>query len=414
MKARQLAIVLVVLIVLGGIALVVRTRNATSWREAATTTSGKVLNFPLNDATHLTIKSGAEELNLVNKSDLWTVAERFDYPADFTQVADLIRKLWELRPTQDVKVGPSQLGRLELVEPGQSSSGSSSILIDVKGKNDKRIAALLLGKKQLRESDQAAVGMAAAGRYAMPLDGSNHVFLISETFDQIQTKPERWLNRDFLKVQEPKAITVAGLTPNLNWKLVRDTTSTPWKLVDAKPGEELDATKATAIATVLANPSFADVLSTKTPPAETGLDKPSTVRIETFDGFVYDLRIGKLMAENYPVAVGINANIAEERIPAQDEKPEDKANLDKQFRDKRSQLMEKLSKEKRAENWVYLISKSTIDQLLKDRSTLLVEKNPSPTPSVPAGKPPSPPAAAPAVKPAPALSPSPSARKRAT
>jgi Domain of unknown function (DUF4340) len=413
MKARQLAIVLVALIVLGGIALVVRSRNTSSWREAATTTQGKVLNFPLNDATHVTIKSSAEELNLVNKNDVWTVAERFDYPADFTQVADVIRKLWELRPTQDVKVGPSQFGRLDLLEPGKQSngSGSSSMLIDVKGKDDKRIAALLLGKKQLRESDQSAVGMAAAGRYAMPLDGSNRVFLISETFDQVQSKPERWLNRDFLKVQDPKAITVAGSTPNINWKLARDTTSTAWKLVDAKPGEEVDAAKATAVATLLANPSFADVMNAKTPPGETGLDKPSTVRIETFDGFVYDLRIGKLVGENYPVAVTVNAQIAEQRVPAQDEKAEDKAKLDKQFQDNRSHLTEKLSKEKKAENWIYLVSKSTIDQLLKDRSTLLVEKKVPAAPSAPDGPAASVPIA-PGPKPSPAVSASPSARKR--
>lgn len=411
MKARQLAIVLVALIVLGGIALVLRSRNATSWREAATVAQGKVLNFQLNDAAHLTIKNGTEELNLVKKNEVWTVAERFDYPADFNQVADVIQKLWELRPAQDVKVGPSQLGRLDLVEPGKESNGSSSMLIDVKGSDDKRIAALLLGKKQLRESDQSAVGMAAAGRYAMPLDGSNHVFLVSETFDQVQTKPERWLSKDFIKVQEAKAITVAGLTPNMNWKLARDTTSTAWRLVDAQPGEELDAAKVMAAATLLASASFADVLSPKTPPADTGLDKPATVRIETFDGFVYDLRIGKVMGENYPVAVGVNAQIAEQRVPAQDEKPEDKANLDKQFQDKRSQLMEKLSKEKKVENWIYLMAKSTVDQLLKDRSALFVEKNPSPGPSVPGGKAPAPPISAPSAKPAPVASASPSARK---
>src|SRR5262249_15395582 len=89
MKARQLAIVLFALVVLGGIALVLRSRNATSWRETATVTKGKVLNFSLNDASHLAIKSGADELNLVKKGEIWTVAERFDYPADFTQVANL-------------------------------------------------------------------------------------------------------------------------------------------------------------------------------------------------------------------------------------------------------------------------------------------------------------------------------------
>jgi hypothetical protein len=35
------------------------------------------------------------------------------------QQIDLIRKLWELKTVQDVKVGPSQFPRLDLVEPGK-------------------------------------------------------------------------------------------------------------------------------------------------------------------------------------------------------------------------------------------------------------------------------------------------------
>lgn len=257
--------------------------------------------------------------------------------------------------------------------------------------------------------------MAAAGRYAMALDGSKRVFLISETFDQVQIKPERWLSRDFVKVQEPKSIVVTGATPNINWKLARDTTSTAWKLVDAKPGEELDAAKASAVTNLFANASFADVLDPKTAPTETGLDKPSTVHVETFDGFIYDLHIGKAMGENYPVQVAVSAQLAEQRVPAQDEKPEDKASLDQQFETNHKQLAEKLAKEKKVENWSYLIPKSTIDQVLKDRSALFVEKKPSPLPAPTAagapGKAPPPPASA--LGKTATTTPSPSARKRA-
>ena len=62
----------------------------------------------------MTIKESGTELNLAKKDDVWTVKERADYPADFDKVSALIRKLWELKPVQDVKVGPS------------SSRGSSS------------------------------------------------------------------------------------------------------------------------------------------------------------------------------------------------------------------------------------------------------------------------------------------------
>ena len=382
MKAKQLAIVLVFLVALGGVALFLTQRNSASWSNTATTSSGKVLDFQLNDVSSVTIKDGSAALNLVKKDDVWTVKERADYPADFDKVSALIRKLWELRPVQDVKIGPSQLGRLQLAEAGQGTS--TGTLLDLKGASNKRLAALLLGKKYLKNSDQPAAegGGFPAGRFIMGQDGSNRVFLVSETFDEIQTKPEQWLNRDFVKVESPKSIAVTGTTAGVNWKIARDAAAGPWKLVDAKAGEELDNSKASGLASLFAAGNFVDVLPPDAPVAETGLDKPSTVRIEAFDNFVYEMRIGKLNGENYPVLVSVKAELPKERIPAADEKPEDKAKLDQEFQAKQKQLTEKLAKEQNLQARPYLIVKSTIDQLLKDRASLMVKKEAAPSPTV--------------------------------
>jgi len=402
MKGKQLALVLVLLVVVGGVALYLSHRNSASWSETATTASGKVLDFPLNDVSQLTIKEGGAELNLARKDDVWTVKERADYPADFDKVGALIRKLWELKPVQDVKIGPSQLARLQLTPPAAGSTNGT--LLDLKGAGDKRIAALLLGKKNLRNADQPAGegGGFAVGRYVMSQDGSNRVFLVSDTFEEIQMKPEQWLSRDFIKVENPKSIAVAGTTPAMNWKLVRDAAASPWKLADAKPGEELDNAKAAGVASIFSYGSFADVLAPDAPVTETGLDKPATIRIETFDNFSYELKVGKLMGENYPVLVSVKGDPPKERTPAADEKPEDKARLDQEFQTKQKQLADKLAAEQKLPTRPYLIAKSTIDQVLKDRAALMAEKKPSPSPTMatsPAGPKPAsllkPPVAAP-------------------
>ncbi len=123
------------------------------------------------------------------------------------------------------------------------------------------------------------------------------------------------------------------------------------------------------------------MLAPDAPVAETGLDKPSTARIETFDNFVYEFRIGKLMGENYPVLVSVKADLPKERTPAADEKPEDKAKLDEEFQEQQKQLTDKLEKEQKLPARPYLIAKTTIEQLLKERSALMAEKKTSPSPS---------------------------------
>ena len=251
------------------------------------------------------------------------------------------------------------------------------------------------------------------GRYVMAQDSSNRVFLISETLDEAQTKPEQWVSHDFVKVEGPKLIAIAGSEPGLNWTLTRENSSAPWKLADAKPGEELDVAKASGAANVLVAGTFVDVLAPDVPVTETGLDKPSTVRIETFDNFAYEFRIGKLMGENYPVQVAVKADLAKERTPAADEKPEDKAKLDQEFQARQKQLADKLEKEQKLGARPYLIAKATIEQLLKDRSALMAEKKPSPSPTA-AGAP-SPAAGKPAKtsgSPSPGSPPSPAKRPK--
>jgi Domain of unknown function (DUF4340) len=381
MKGKQLAVILVLLVALGGVALFLRSRNSASWRETATASGGKVLDFQLNDVTQLTIKESGAELSLVKKDDSWKVKERADYPADFEKVSALIRKLWELKPVQDVKVGPSQLSRLQLTEPAPGSNNGT--LLDLKGAGEKRLAALLLGKKNLTNPDQPASegGGIPGGRYVMGEDGSNRVFLVSDTFDEIQTKPDQWLNHDFVKAENARSIAIAGTAAGTNWRIVRDAAASPWKFADAKPGEELDTARGSAVASQFTYASFTDVLAPDAPVAETGLDKPSIIRIETFDNFVYELRIGKLMGENYPVLVSVKGELAKERTPATDEKPEDKDKLDLEFQTKQKQLAEKLAKEQKLPARPYLIAKSTVDQMLKDRASLIAEKKPSPSPA---------------------------------
>ena len=216
-------------------------------------------------------KTGEAELNLVKKEDDWRVKERSDYPADFEKVARLLRKLWELQAAQDVKVGPSQLGRLQLLEPGKDPKSGTSI--NLKDGSNKVLSSLLLGKKLTQDSNQAFPGRSfSRGRYLMTPARPGRVFLVSEGLDEVQTKPEQWLDRDFIKVQNPKSITLVGTEPAKNWTISRETESGPWTLVGIKPGEEVDAAKAGSVANFLSNPSFTDVLAPDKPATETGLD----------------------------------------------------------------------------------------------------------------------------------------------
>ena len=403
MTSRQLILIVVIAAILAAVGWLLFNRGASYWESKPTIQGEKIVNFSLNDVTHITIKDSAAELNLTKKEGEWVVRERADYPANFEQVSRLLQKIWELKPVQQVKVAPSQFARLNLTQPG--TGANSGMLVELKSNDEKRIAALLVGKQYLRKSEQSFDNNAGfpAGRYVMPEDGSNRVALVSDPLTDVTAKAERWLNRDFIKIEKPQTMALVTSTPARNWKLVRDNESAPWKFADAKSGEELDPTKAAGLANLFGHMSFVDVPEPSTQPDVTGLDKPSIATIDTSDGFAYSLRIGKLGGENYPITVSVSANLVRERSAAPGEKPEDKKKLDEEFQRKVKTLEEKLSKEKKFETRTYLVAKTTIEQMLKNRSDLI--KAPSnPPPSVtPSGQ----------SRP-PAKSPTPGQRKRST
>ena len=393
MRGRQLIIILILLVGIGGTGVFLYNRSAQSWKNSSSTAGGKkLIDFPINDVAQVTIKGRGGEVNLVRASDGWKVKERADYPANFETIGGLLRRLWELRPLQEVEVGPSQFGRLELSPPG--SEATTGTLLELKDAQGKRLAAMLLGKKYLKQTDVPSSQMGfPAGRYIKTEDGSNRVVLVSDTFNEVEPKPEGWLKREFFRIENPKTISLASSTADMNWNVARDTASDPWTLRDAKPGEQFDPGKFASIPGALANPMFADVLPNSTGSAETGLDQPSTLTAETSDNFSYVVRIGKQMGDNFPAAVTVTAQLPKERMPGKDEKPEDKARLDQEFQTKQKQLTNKLAQEEKLNGHIYLLAKTTIDQPLKPRSALMADK-PTPTASpiaTAAARPPAPP-----------------------
>ena len=392
MKGKQLAILLLLVVVLGGLGWYLQKSNRSSWTSQAAGTGGKVINLPINDVAQITIKGADGEVTLAKKDDLWVVAERADYPAEFTRVSDLLRVVWDLKTLQDVKVGPSQLGRLDLLEPGKGAGAAT--LLEFKDKDGKRIEALMLGKVRRGEADpqMAQFGQMEGtprGRYVKPVADGAKVSLVSESFENADPKPEKWLQPGFFRAENLKAVTVAGATDAQKWKLTRESTTTDWKLDGAKPEEQVDASKVNSLNFTYSNPSFADVLAATAKPEETGLDKPTVATLETTDGFAYTLKIGKLSGANYPLSLEVAGTFAKERAAGKDEKPEDKAKLDEEFKATLKKQEEKLVAEKKLEGRIFLVAQTTLEPLLKDRAALLAEKKPDapapggPTPGAP-------------------------------
>ena len=381
MNRKQLLTLLVLVAVIGGAGLLVNQQRQGDWQQSSTGGGQKLAGaLDVNAVATVSIKSSAGELNLTKQGEAWVVKERGDYAANFSTIADLIRKFADVKAVQTEQVGASQYARLELQPPGDGEGKGT--LVELKGKDGKSMKSIVLGKKLTKKSEGGPFGGGEfpVGRWVRDTASKDTVLVTTEQFADAEPKPENWLEKDFLKVERVKSIAVTYATnAATGWTVTRETEGAEWKLAGLKPTEQADTNKLSALGSPLSSPTFTDVVADPKPD-KTGLDKPATLVLETFDGFTYTAKAGTATGDNYPFTIAITGNFPKARTAAADEKPEDKAKLDKDFADAQKKLADKLAADAKFAKWTYLVSKWTLDSVLKPRADLLVVKPEEPKP----------------------------------
>jgi hypothetical protein len=377
MNRKQLFLLLAALVIIGGACLVLLQRHQQSWTVAQDQIGHKLLkDFQLNDVAAIHIK-GDTDLVLARKDDGWHVQERGNYPANLSQIKDLLIKMADLKVAQTDPIAASQLKRMQLEQPGKGAG--SAVLLEFKNAQGQTMQSILLGKKHTRQSMRPSPMPYGEegfpdGRYLMLAGDPKTVLTVSDPLNSAEPQCAEWLDKDFFKVEKPRMISFVSTNATNSWTLTRASESASWTLEQPKAGEVLDTNKVSSLASTLSYPSFVDVAADAAPD-KTGLDKPLTVTIETFDHFTYTLKIGQKTPENdYHITVAVAGDIPAARTPEKDEKPADKAKLDKEFQDKTKPLQEKLNKEKALGKWTYLVNSWLVDPVIRDRAQLMVEK----------------------------------------
>jgi hypothetical protein len=408
MKKKNLLLLSAVAVVVGLAGIYFQISQYAGWNDSKTDRT-IFQNLAVNDITKIQVRSAPASATLEKKGDAWGVVEREGYPADFTKIRDLIKLLWGLKAGQETKVGPSQLGRLKLLEPGQGAD--TGVEIDLKGAKD--IASLIIGKSV--ERTNATTGSSGAGRFIYNPAVKDRVYLVSETFFSVDpVSVGAWLDKTFIVPGDLREIDQAAWSNNPGWKVVRRDPKAEWQLADPKAGENLDKAVAESFSTFA--PTFVDVRPLSVSPDESGLKDPFKVTVKTFDGFTYDLLLGKEGPEKARyLQLSVSADLPSARTSDPNEKADEKKKKDEEFDQKIKSLKDRLEREKRFEKWVYLVPDYNIEQILKRRDEILAKATPSPSPALPS-------LPEPASSPVPALlpdstptsSPTPSASETAT
>ena len=374
MKSKQLVQLLVIVVVLVVIGLLVRQRQQRDWSDSGVAVGQPILKeFPLNDVTSFTIEDDEQRVKLHKPADEWRVASRYDYPADFEKISKFLINVSQLKVTQTVAAGESQYGRLNLLPPGAEGAGKGTRVVFRRKADDGKIATLILGKEHMAGGDGGGRQW-PNGRYVRAPE-SETIALVSETFSAVKTDPQVWLDKDFVKISDPRMCKLENADGAL-WTLVQGEGGDSLTLKGLEEDETAKDSAVRGVANAFGYGGFADVADPEMGPEKTGLNEALVYTALADDGIEYTLRIGDQDDDGkYYVTASARYAGSDKREPAEDESEEDKAKKDQEFAEKLAETREKVEElQSRLDGWVYLVDSFKIKKIVDKERSDFVEK----------------------------------------
>jgi len=296
MKTKTLVILL---IIMGGLAaagtLMVRL-NAPD-RSGDKLGAPLLEEFPANKITWITIKGPESSVTLEKKADRWVVPSRFDYPADFSKIIDLVRDLKEAKIGRQFEASEETLDRLSLKDPenAQARRESKGIRIQLKGENNASIASLLLGKTR----DSGTETRFPDGRYVTRGE-ERTVYLVDKPFSSFGPEAPGWLDKTPVEAaaDDVKRVSCLRADGRATWY----TLERPEKGKDLEPvsfsvSEKADSSALDRVAGALSSLRIEDVVNRAEAPEF--MEKAMDTKLEylLFSGMIYRVYLGKVCSE---------------------------------------------------------------------------------------------------------------------
>jgi hypothetical protein len=373
MKRRQVYLLLGVAVVLAILAILLQNWRSGTWKKE-TTNRQIFTSLPINEVTKIQVQAGDTKLTLQRAGDVWQVAERYGYPADFAKISELLRTLWDLKYVRDMQIGPSQLGRLQLLPPGPGDQSGTQL--DLIGASDKKISSVVFGKKPA--GNENAMMAAGSGRFVLDLDHKERAYLVDDTFSSLDSlNPSGWLRKQFIDTQKLRSVVRGNVGNAPGWKVMRKDDRSDWELENPAPNETLEKETTGPLSSL--SLSLQDVRPETAPTSETGLQQPLAVELQTFDGFHYNLEIGGGGPEQtHFLRVKVSADLPAARTPTTNESPDDKKKKDEEFNKQLEQWKTRLAEEQKLGHWIFLVSDWSLEPFLKNRTDFVKKAEPSP------------------------------------
>jgi hypothetical protein len=306
MNKKTIFILLVVLAVLAGVGRSILVHN--SGTPSGTDAMGALLfeTLPANDITSIEIERPGDSVILVKTGTGWIVENRFGYPADFSRITDLVRKVKQTKVGRKFPATESVKKRLSLMPPDHKESVETDkgTRIRMKNKGEAVLVDLLLGstrkqeEKGIPDSQFVIVG---AGK---------DIYWVDQIFSSFETAVPSWLMKSPVKVpkQDIQKITCVGPDGTMRYSFERAEKGKNFALVSPPTKGTVKQSALNQLAGALTGLEIEDVADPSNPPESLADGISPRLDYTLFDGITYHVYPGITCSPGIPCYLRIQVD----------------------------------------------------------------------------------------------------------
>ena len=367
MDRKQLINALIILVILAIISFFTFKKNLSSWERGNDVEKSKLAeNFDVNQVAKLAILTNSGSLKLhKNSNGKWSVAERSDYPVNFTKLSNFLLTLAEIDIIQTPRITKSQLASLQLIMPKKgTNSNDAGTLLTIYNAKGETMLSLLIGEQHFpkQEGDAAPFNVPQADGCYVLKTGSEQVSLINNSLATVNIDPKKWIQKTFFQIPDIVSISLADKENANLWTISRKDLNQPWILADLKKGDKPLPRPMMEATLTFANIAFDDVA----PAGKSDFKDAKIVTIKTKRGLVYKIQIipegNKFIAK-----CAVSADLTTPAVKKKESPEEAKKRADL-FAKKQELLEKEVNKLKFYTNWEFELPKYKIEKVLKTKS----------------------------------------------
>ena len=293
MKAKTFIVLLVVLCLLAGAAYF-RFSDTGENKKSRQIGESPYASLSVSNIKKIHIQSDEADIHLKKSESLWVVNGKYDFPADFASITQLVSNMKAMRIGRSFQASDDALTRLGLHLPdaNRKDTENKGIRVVFKDAQETVLLDAVIGKTR-----EMTAG--AGGHYilATPI---KTVYLVDTKFDKVGKTVPDWIKKDILDIKAEEILSVTCYP--LDTKTGIYTLKRPEKekspvLTDA-PGSRLDASKLDDVFTALAPLTIEDVAGYAGDPVESKITYTHSYEYSLFDGVLYRLIPGSTTDEN--------------------------------------------------------------------------------------------------------------------